>query len=75
MLVCACRGQDGKWLLAEGARGTCPSGTMFELPRQAKENTALQHALQQAALLQAWLPMQGAHAPLYAFLWLQGAVW
>lgn len=54
-----CRALDASWQLVDGARGQCPAGTVFELPRHAKENTALQHALQHAALPQAWLPLQG----------------
>lgn len=61
-LPTACRGANGEWTLAWGARGVCPKGTMFELPHHAKENWALQDALKTSGKEAAWLPLQGAHA-------------
>ena len=56
----ACRSQHGEWALAEGgARGSCPEGTAFAVPRHAKENAALQRALQRASKEACWLPLQG----------------
>ena len=56
----ACRSQQGQWALAEGGpRGSCPEGTAFAVPRHAKENAALQRALQRASREACWLPLQG----------------
>ncbi|CAK0733927.1 hypothetical protein CVIRNUC_000356 [Coccomyxa viridis] len=56
----ACRSQQGGWALVEGeSRGTCPEGTAFAVPRHAKENAALQRALQRASQEACWLPLQG----------------
>ena len=56
----ACRSQQGGWALVEGeSRGTCPEGTAFAVPRHAKENAALQRALQHASQEACWLPLQG----------------
>ena len=56
----ACRSQQGRWALAEGEpRGSCPEGTAFAVPRHAKENAALQRALQHASKEACWLPLQG----------------
>ena len=56
----ACRSQQGEWALAEGGpRGSCPKGNAFAVPRHAKENAALQRALQRESKEACWLPLQG----------------
>jgi len=49
-------------LSAAGAPGVCPAGAAFELPRDARDNLALQAAMRAARppAPAAWLPLTGA---------------
>lgn len=60
----ACRPLDGQqgWQLAPGRRGECPAGAQWAVPRHAKDNVALQTALQAAGASAAWLPLSGVPA-------------
>jgi hypothetical protein len=51
---------DGGWVLnATLARGSCPEGAEYDLPRHPRENYLLAAALQHAGHEAAWLPLHG----------------
>ena len=47
------------WQLQVGNRGVCANGTQWAVPRHAKDNCALQHAIKAAGAVAAWLPLAG----------------
>lgn len=51
--------RGGQWVLGGGARGTCPEGSVPDLPRHPRENYQLAAALRDAVAPGAWLPMEG----------------
>ncbi|KAK9810746.1 hypothetical protein WJX73_004650 [Symbiochloris irregularis] len=60
--VTACRagGNDSpQWQVSRGAKGECPQGLHWALPRHAKDNVALRNAASEAGAEAAWLPLSG----------------